>query len=189
MWPWGHAAVGYLLYATAVRSARDRSPDAVATIWLAFGTQFPDLVDKPLGWSTGILPTGRTLAHSLLFAVPLCVALYLFCKRRASLRSEWGLAFAIGDLSHVLVDASPPLLRGDPAEARFLLWPLLSVSPYEDGAPTVAGSFASIDPSAYFALQLALAAAAIGWWWRDGRPGLHAAVVGCRTAIVDRLGR
>jgi len=72
MWPWGHLAVGYLLWSVLVRDRRFRPPTGAETLLLAVGTQFPDAVDKPLAWSLGVLPNGRSLAHSVFLATALC---------------------------------------------------------------------------------------------------------------------
>jgi len=169
MWPWGHAAVGYLLYAASVRRRSGARPAGGAVIWLALGTQFPDLIDKPLAWTAGVLPTGRTLAHALPIVVPLLAATYLFARRRA--RAEWAFAFALGYLVHVLTDALPSLAWGDPAYARFLLWPLLSVPPYDESKSFLA-HLTGIEPTGYLAAQFALTAVAAAVWWRDGLPGV-----------------
>lgn len=58
MWPWGHAAIGYLLFSMDTRLRYGRRPGGPATILLFFGTQFPDLVDKPLAWTLPLLPSG-----------------------------------------------------------------------------------------------------------------------------------
>ena len=49
MWPWEHLAIGYLAYSLLGRLAWRRPPTVGTAITVAFGTQFPDLVDKPLG--------------------------------------------------------------------------------------------------------------------------------------------
>ena len=173
MWPWGHLAVGYLLYTLYTRTRYGHRPLAVATIFLVVGTQFPDLIDKPLSWTVGILPTGRTLAHSLLFAIPVSLAVYETCRRHPRLRGAWGIAFAIGNLSHVIVDALPAFLWGDPAEARFLLWPILSVPGYDAGTtPSIVGAFLTLDLSNYLLFEFVLFGLVSVVWWRDGRPGL-----------------
>jgi len=169
MWPWGHAAVGYLLYAASVRRRSGRRPTGSAVIWLALGTQAPDLVDKPLAWTAGVLPTGRSLAHALPIVVPLLAIAYAVAGRRG--RGEWAFAFCLGYLAHVLADALPSLAWGDPAYARFLLWPLLSLPPYDESKSFLA-HLTSIEPTGYLAAQFALTAIAAGVWWRDGLPGL-----------------
>ena len=57
MWPWGHLVFGYLLY-LLVRPRAWRNGDRFAVIVLMIGTQVPDIVDKPLAWWFGVLPSG-----------------------------------------------------------------------------------------------------------------------------------
>lgn len=71
MWPWEHLAVGYIGYSLSVRLAGRGVPRPRPVVALAVGTQFPDLVDKPLSWTLGVLPSGHSLAHSLFAALPL----------------------------------------------------------------------------------------------------------------------
>lgn len=184
MWPWGHLAVGYLLYTLYTRTRYGRRPLTIATIALIVGSQFPDLIDKPLSWTFGILPTGRTLAHSLLFVVPVSIGVYEACKRHDRFRAEWGVAFAIGTLSHVIVDAVSALLWGDPTEARFLLWPLLSVPGYEGEGPSIVSAFLTLDLSPYLLFEFVLVALALAVWWRDGRPGLSYCSVRVRELLT-----
>ena len=80
MWPIGHIGIAYLLYAAATRLRFDEIPTPGPTVALLVGALFPDLVDKPLAWYLNVLPTGRTLAHSLLVLVPLCLAVYLVAR-------------------------------------------------------------------------------------------------------------
>lgn len=171
MWPLGHAAVGYLLYTIATRLRFGEGPAALPTVAVLLGTQVPDLVDKPLAWYVGALPTGRSLAHSFLFVVPLCLVVYWLARRRG--RVELGVAFGVGAISHPLVDALPTLWSG--SEVGFLLYPLLPVEPYEEGAPTLADLLAGSLGDPWFLLEFALAAAALALWNRDGRPGLGTA--------------
>ena len=168
MWPLGHAAVAYLCYAL-YRSIRDTDVDPnVPVLVLLVGSLFPDLVDKPLAWYLGVLPTGRTLAHSFVVLVPLCLVLYFVARRYD--RPEYGIAFTIGALSHSLVDALPVLWGG--TNPSFLLWPVLSVEPYESGAPTVLGLLADSIGQPYFQAEFVIAALAFLVWRRDGYPGL-----------------
>lgn len=85
MWPWGHAAVGYLLYRvlgrTSGRTGGDGPPSGPAVVALGVGTQFPDLVDKPLSWSFDLLPAGRTLAHSALIGAVFVAGLTVVATR------------------------------------------------------------------------------------------------------------
>ena len=168
MWPLGHAAVAYLCYTAWTRLGSDRHPDHVPVIIVIFASQFPDLVDKPLAWYVGALPTGRTLAHSLLVLVPLCIAIYLVSHRYD--RTAYGIAFAIGAISHAIVDALPALWSG--TDPGFLLWPIISVEPYENGPPTIMALLEASLGNPYFYSEFVLAAMAVVAWRADGYPGL-----------------
>lgn len=168
MWPLGHLAVAYLLYSFAQRYRRLGPPTAGAVIALAIGSQFPDLIDKPLAWRLDVLPTGRTLAHSLLLLVPLAVVVILVARRID--RPAVGVAFAVGSLSHTLTDVVPSLW-GE-GTANQLLWPMVSVEPYEGGPPTIVGLLLDSLGQPYFLVEFVLGAIALGLWLHDGRPGL-----------------
>lgn len=168
MWPLGHAAVAYLLYSGSTRWRFDRSAESLAVVLVLLGSQVPDLIDKPMSWYGGLLPTGRTLAHSLLFLIPLCLILHLVFRHRS--RIELGIAFAIGALSHAIVDAIPTLW--DPESIpTFLLYPIIAVDPYEEGPPSVVAMLFDQLTSPWFHLEFVLAGAAVYLWLRDGRPG------------------
>jgi hypothetical protein len=131
MWPWGHAAVGYLVYAVVRRAGGEEwPPDDATAIALAVGTQLPDLVDKPLAWSFGVLPSGRSLAHSLLVG-GLLVAVVVALARRYG-RHERAGAFAVGYYAHLFGDALGPLTSLDVEFLTFLAWPVLAPPPYEN---------------------------------------------------------
>ena len=59
MWLWGHAGVGYLIYSAYTRT--QHSPEALAAIFLTDDRQFPDLINKLLSYSFGLLPKEQTL--------------------------------------------------------------------------------------------------------------------------------
>ena len=171
MWPWGHAAIGYLLYTRYMRRQYDRPPEEVPTVLLLLGTQFPDLIDKPLAWTLALLPSGRSLGHSLLVLVPLSIFVYTLAVRYR--HSEWGSAFAIGALSHVVVDVLPSAIRGEYAYTTSLLWPLLSAPPYSELNHTILGHFSSIEPRPILVFEIILTIMMLIIWWRDGRPGVN----------------
>jgi len=128
MWPWGHLAIGYLCYSAYTRGVLRQRPAHRPTIALAVATQFPDLVDKPLAYWLAVIPEGRSLAHSLLVAIPLCVLVWRVGARRNVPRD--GGAFVFGYLSHLLVDGYGALLAGRFGDASFLLWPVLAPPDY-----------------------------------------------------------
>lgn len=168
MWPLGHAAVGYLCYTLSIQLRDGAAPVGPSVLAVLFGTQFPDLVDKPLAWYLGVLPTGRTLAHSLLVVAPLCLLVYAVAHRFG--RAELAVAFAVGVFSHVSVDAVPAFWLADTSGA-FLLWPFLAVE-VPDGSLSAAGLLRESITEPRFYLEFVLAGVALLAWRYDGVPGL-----------------
>lgn len=175
MLPWGHLAAGYFLYAALVRYRRGEGavPAGLPVVALVLGTQFADLLDKPLAWYLGVLESGRSLGHSLLVAVVVIAVVYWVARRYE--RPEVGTAFVVGHLSHIAADALYPLLRGEWVELQFVLWPVLS-RPAETGrtfSEVILDS--TFSPTGYF--EAALFVLAIALWVYQGAPGqreLHA---------------
>lgn len=128
MWPWGHAAIGYLGYTLFLMLSKRRFPTRGEALAVLIGTQGPDLIDKPLAWTFEVLPTGRSLGHSLLTAALLCWIATLLLHRFGLL--EFSAPFCFGYFVGILTDVPPSIFRGDFSEATFLLWPVLP-------APTV----------------------------------------------------
>lgn len=168
MWPPGHVAAGYLLYALSTRARSDDHPEPGPTLVVAFGALVPDLVDKPLAWGVGLLPMGRTLAHSLLVLVPLCLSVGLLTRYRGE--DEYGIAFAVGALLHAALDAVP-ILWNPATRVGYLLWPYSSVNPYEGGAPTVLDLLTSSLGDPYVLVELLLILLASGLWYKHDCPG------------------
>lgn len=171
MLPWGHLAVGYLMYAALVRRSVGDRPDGSAVLVLAVGTQVADLVDKPLAWHLGFLEAGRSLGHSLLVAVVVLPVVLAVAVRYD--RGELGVALAVGHLSHLLADAYLPVLAGEYAHLAFLVWPLADLPATATRTPPggIVGFFLAIEatPPVLFELGLFLAAATL--WLRQGTPG------------------
>jgi hypothetical protein len=190
MWPWEHLAIGDLVVAGLVCAQEGRSPSGRAAIAVALGTQFPDVVDKPLAWVFGILPGGQSLAHSLLVAVPVALAVVLLDRARArrtntadGRKSEsdlsLGTAFGVGYLSHLPADIVSPALLGGDLSFEFLLWPVTPVSsPVADPFAHVGdllGTFLAVlatpEGVLFASFEVILLVAALLRWYRDGTPG------------------
>jgi len=180
MLPWGHLAVGYLVYSLVIRLRHRQAPAGPAVIALAVGTQGSDLIDKPLSWTFGILPSGRSLGHSLLFAVLLGAVVWTLVKRYN--RRPAAIAFVIGYLSHVIVDVLPAVRAGQWEIVGTLLWPVLPayVYPGEQDRGIVefllALDFAALPLTGIVATILAF-----GLWVYDGRPGVQTVLSALRT--------
>ena len=172
MWPWGHLAVAYLCYVALLelRGAGEQTPPALLAV--AVGSQFPDLVDKPLAWTFAILPSGRSFAHSLITAAAVLAIGYRVGRRLD--REVIVVAFGVGYLSHTLTDLGPDvivgLLQGDLSQLRwttYLLWPLLPSPPYPNDSSFLA-HFADFALEPYVAAQFALVGVAVVVWVRSG---------------------
>jgi len=179
MWPWEHLAFGYLLYSGSVRLRRTGPPTDVAVILLLFATQLPDLVDKPLAWTLGVLPTGQSLGHSLLFALPFIGLVSVVARRFAA--PEYAIAIAIGYLSHLAGDVVYWVFRGGGLTVGFLLWPLVPARPvgpmgfftkFTELLATFLAFLATPLGRSYLLLESAFLGAALLVWLVDGRPGL-----------------
>ncbi|WP_435154507.1 metal-dependent hydrolase [Haladaptatus sp. DFWS20] len=180
MWPWEHLAFGYLTFSAYSRVRTGRPPRSDAVVVLGVATQLPDLVDKPLAWSLAVLPSGHSLAHSLLTALPLS-ALALVLAYRAR-RTDIGVAFAIGYLSHLAGDVIYPIAVGKEPFLGFLFWPLVPVPSDQSTLGFIArfrryfGDYLTYldDPAvqSFLALELGLLLGVFFLWLFDGMPGV-----------------
>jgi hypothetical protein len=128
MLPHAHLAVGYVLTSVLVRKLWDRPVARRELLPVLLGTQLPDLIDKPLALAVGgTFASGRTVGHSLLFAIPVIVVSGIVLRRRHG-SAMLVVPFAVGYLSHPVLDGSVFLLQGtlttDLVEVGFVLWPI-----------------------------------------------------------------
>lgn len=194
MMPWGHLAVGYLAYTVGTRVWHGRTPTGGPTIALAVGTQFPDLVDKPLNWWFGIFD-GRAIGHSALTMGLLCAVVLFVAYRRE--RGALTAAFSVGVFTHLLGDSWQALLAGDFGSATFLLWPLFPAPTYPkdsllDHLVVMRRQFALLSDLSLETLlttqvgqQLLLMVVLVGLWAVDGFPGVRTVWT---AAVGDRRG-
>ncbi|MCQ4334748.1 metal-dependent hydrolase [Natronomonas sp. F2-12] len=179
--PGGHAAVGYLLYTALCRFRTESIPDGAAVLALAVGTQFADLLDKPLAWYLGVLPSGRSLGHSVFATALLLVIVHRVATHYR--RRELSIAFAVGHLLHLAGDAVYPLLDGDLGELQFLLWPAVSQSGGKTGY-TILETLIELSQTTGGLIELALFLVATGLWLSHRAPGLRLCL-----GVVRSLGR
>ena len=181
MLPWEHAAIAYVLYSGYSRVRYGRPPDGWAVLVVLFASQLPDLIDKPLAWQFGLLPSGRSLAHSIFVGVPLSAAAIHLARKRG--RPEQGSAFAIGYLSHLATDAVP-LYPGASPNFGSILWPLVGQGQWSHTQGVffdritgiLVGNVPSIlelEPSLNLLVGLAMVAAMLLIWILDGAPGIR----------------
>lgn len=190
MWPWEHLAVGYLCYSLYSRTRNGSPPDGMGTLAVAFGTQFPDIVDKPLAWQFGLLSSGNSLAHSAFVAGLLSVLVLVVSKHRGV--PQLGIAFVIGYLLHLPGDVLYPLVYGNGPWFEFLWWPFVTVgsggtlgflSKLSHLLERTAGFLTTPAGQAYLGAELGLVMSAIVVWWIDGRPGVGVV----RALLADKL--
>ena len=180
VWPWEHLAVGYLLYSAFVHLTDNRSPETAPALVLAFGTQFPDLIDKTLAWTLSVVASGVSVAHSVFTAVCLSASVVVLSQRLGHRRL--GVAFAVGYLAHIPADMLYPVLLGGRLHLEAYLWPLVTVT-----APARGGFFANFTYYAaqfitflgtgrgavFLILEVVLLGTAVVVWLLDGRPVLE----------------
>lgn len=167
MQPVVHVVIGYLCYAAYTRLDRGERPAEAPALAAFVGAALPDLVDHPLH-AAGVTPVGRTILHSLLFAVPVIAAVWLLMRRRD--RELLGTAFAIGYLSHVATDVPWHVLAGDSHELGFLLWPITHMPDYSGVKPLGTVPGLGLEATTLW-LEAVIFVAGIALWRTDGYPG------------------
>ncbi|KTG26714.1 metal-dependent hydrolase [Haloferax profundi] len=179
MWPWEHVAVGYILVSLWARVAK-RPLDGRAVLAVLVGTQFPDLVDKPLAWSLDVLPSGISLGHSIFVSIPLSILVVLVARRFEV--TTVGVAFALGYLSHIPADLFySGFFFGNYGALESFLWPI-SHGPDSSAAGLFTQTWYYLsrflvyirrpEAWAYLLFEVLLLGSAFLAWVTDGRPGL-----------------
>lgn len=168
MQPIVHLVVGYVCYSAYTRFDRGEPPASTPAIVAVVGASLADLIDKPLH-AAGVVPVGRTIGHSLLFAGPLVAIGWLLARQRG--RDRLGVAVAIGYGSHLAADIPWHLLSGDYHELGFLLWPITPMPEYSGVKPLGTVPVLGVEATTLW-LEAVIFVAGIALWWVDGRPGL-----------------
>lgn len=133
-------------------------PSGVVVSVAVFAGLFADLIDKPLAWQFGLIPSGRMFAHSIVLSIPMLVVVLAVAAHTD--RLFFGLVFAWGHLSHIATDFSSVLVRGtDSYWFPNLFWPVLSANP--DRTVGYGNNLPVVDPTLLF--ELVLLAAIFGY--------------------------
>ena len=96
-----------------------RLPSFELTAVTFVGSQFPDIVDKPLALQLNLIPTGRVFMHSLPLAVPIWIVVLWYSWKTDRIRG--GVAFVYAYASHLVADNYRALTAGH--VSNDLLWP------------------------------------------------------------------
>lgn len=127
MYPSEHFIVAFLPVLAYV-VVRDRRRPAARFVGVVFvGSQFPDLIDKPLAHQFGLLPSGRVFMHSLPVALPVAFVVASYGWKTDRIRPS--VAFVFAYLLHLLADNYRRLLRPNPEISPDLLWPFVDPVP------------------------------------------------------------
>lgn len=128
MRPWEHVLVAVLPVVAYSLVRHRRLPGGAMVFVVFFASLYPDLVDKPLAWTFGVIPSGRMLAHSLVVAAPTIVAVLLVASWLGYL--PYGVGFAWGYVSHLAADFYPVVSQGtNYYYFPNMFWPLLEANP------------------------------------------------------------
>lgn len=174
MLPWEHVAVGYLLYSLWVHLRQGRRPTGLPVVVVGIASVLPDLIDKPLGWWLGALPS-IGLGHSLFFAVPVVLIVWALAG------DQYALPLGVGLASHLAGDVFYKAFVAGRLEYAFLAWPLVE-QPASDGGEFLSQFrywmayylefLTSPEGLAYLGFEVALLGTALILWIYDGYPGL-----------------
>ena len=124
MFPHQHFIVAVVPVVAYVIVSDRRLPTIHLMGILFLGSQFPDLVDKPLAHQFVMLPSGRVFMHSIPIVLPFLLILGVYGWQTNRLRLS--LAFGFAHLSHLFTDNLTALLSSTPQIPPELLWPILS---------------------------------------------------------------
>ena len=132
-----------------------RLPSKAMTFVVFVGSQFPDIIDKPLAHSAGFLPSGRVFMHSLPFAVPIAIGILAYGFKTD--RPHLSIGFVWAYAAHIVADWYPLFLNGQLPPNLF--WPFMPPLPSE-AVPGWAGPGA-INVSLWTMVSIVILAATI----------------------------
>lgn len=127
MMPWSHLFVAVVPVILYVALRHRQLPSALLIVAVATGSQFPDLVDKPLAWGADVLINGRMFMHSLVFAIPVSTVVILTAITFGNI--SLGSGFVSGYLLHIAGDFYTAFVGPAQYIPSNMLWPLLPPRP------------------------------------------------------------
>lgn len=179
MWPWEHLAFGYLCYSLYRHARYGLAPGDRTATAVVFGSLLPDLVDKPLSWSAGLFTSGYAIGHSVA-SLSAVAGVAVALRRRG--RGRQAAAFTVGYGSHLVGDVLYPTLLGEGLAVERVLWPLVTVPPYDERLGLLTRTVVYVrrylaralsgDIGASLAVQAVLLLVVLALWLYDGTPGL-----------------
>lgn len=127
MRPIEHFIVAVLPLLVVVLIWKRRLP-SLQFLWVVFvGSQFPDLIDKPLALEVGLIPSGRVFMHSLPTAIPVLIVIAWYGWRTR--RSHLAAGFILAHLSHIVADNYHAFVGPEPSIPPDILWPFTQATP------------------------------------------------------------
>jgi hypothetical protein len=192
MWPWEHVLFAYVFLSLYMHVRHRAPPEHRPTVLLAFGSLFPDLVDKPLAWQYGVFETGWGIAHSVFVATAVSLLGYAVTRRASAGRV--GVGFGVGYLLHLVGDVIPASLSRGRLYLDPVLWPFgdpttdATHESFLGGVETLLFEYATqllaLEITPIVVLQLGSVALGGSLWIYDGCPGLRGIVVWIHRSIV-----
>jgi hypothetical protein len=133
-------------------------------------------VDKPLAWTVGVVPSGRSFGHSAIVAGAVVAVAAWYARRRFDAGAGW--AFGIGYATHLIGDSLVPLRHGAYSDLSFLLYPLTPAPVYPGQAgfgpqlSTLVAAVSGVELSLQLVAYLLTFVFVALLWVFDGTPGL-----------------
>lgn len=166
--------MAYLLYSLVVHLLWSHRPAGLPVVLVGVASVLPDLIDKPLGWWLGVLPS-IGLGHSVFFAAPLVLVVWALAGGR------YATPLGIGLGTHLVGDVFYKAVVAGRFEYEFLLWPLVE-APAAEGQEFLSQFWywmdyyvrflTSPEGMAYLGFEVVLLGTALVLWVYDGFPGL-----------------
>lgn len=128
-----------------------------------------------------MLPSGRSLGHSLLTLVAILIILRVACRYPD--QRTLSAAFGIGYASHLVADGIGSVITGDFGELAYLMWPVTDVPTGE--SQSFIEFFLALEPTPMMLAGIALTIVSGAVWVYDGMPGIKDLLVDYHRAADE----